>query len=48
MKYLGIDYGKKYIGLALSDDGGVMAFPYKVISNNQETTKEINEIIQTL
>jgi len=33
MKYLGIDYGTKRIGLAVSDDNGEMAFPYVVIQN---------------
>jgi len=33
MKYLGIDYGTKRIGLAISDDNGEMAFPYVVIPN---------------
>lgn len=27
MRYLGVDYGRKRIGLALSDPGGVLAFP---------------------
>ncbi len=31
MRYLGIDYGTKRIGLALSDIEGKMAFPHKVI-----------------
>jgi putative Holliday junction resolvase len=30
-KILGIDYGTKKIGLALSDDSGTFAFPYGVI-----------------
>ncbi|HRH26396.1 MAG TPA: Holliday junction resolvase RuvX [Candidatus Paceibacterota bacterium] len=30
-KTLGIDYGTRKIGLALSDDGGTFAFPYGVI-----------------
>lgn len=33
MKYLGVDYGTKRIGLAVSDDDGSMAFPYTVIPN---------------
>lgn len=33
MRYLGIDYGTKKIGLALSDENGKMAFAYKVIGN---------------
>lgn len=30
MKYLGIDYGEKKIGLSVSDENGEMAFPKKV------------------
>ena len=33
MKYLGIDYGSKRVGIALSDEGGRMAFPKMVIKN---------------
>ena len=36
MRYLGIDYGTKRIGLALSDEKGKMAFPYDVVSNTGE------------
>lgn len=32
-KILGIDYGNKYIGLALSDENQKIALPYKVIEN---------------
>ncbi|MDP3727041.1 MAG: Holliday junction resolvase RuvX [bacterium] len=31
MRYLGIDYGEKRIGLALSDAEGRIAFPYKTV-----------------
>lgn len=31
MRYLGIDYGEKRIGLAVSDDAGRFAVPYDVI-----------------
>jgi len=31
MKYLGIDYGTKRIGLARSNEGGTMAFPHGVV-----------------
>lgn len=33
MRYLGIDYGEKRVGLALSDENGKMAFPHSVILN---------------
>jgi RNase H-fold protein (predicted Holliday junction resolvase) len=31
MKYLGIDYGSKRIGLASSTPDGAMAFPHSII-----------------
>ena len=33
MRLLGIDYGAKRIGVALSDEKGKMAFPHSVIAN---------------
>ena len=33
MRYLGIDYGSKKIGLALSDENGTMGFPHSVTAN---------------
>jgi putative Holliday junction resolvase len=46
MKYLGIDYGSKRVGVALSDAGGMMAFPKKVIANKGVTALvgEIREL----
>lgn len=34
MKVIGIDYGTKRIGIAVSDDEGTMAFPRTVLKNN--------------
>lgn len=36
MSLLAIDWGEKRIGLALSEDG-VIAFPYKILENNNAT-----------
>jgi len=47
MRFLGIDYGSKRIGLAVSDDGGTIAFPKKIISNDATTFKKIGEIIKS-
>ena len=44
MKYLAIDYGKKYIGLAVSDDSGSMAFPMHVVKNNNTVLNIIQKI----
>ncbi len=46
MKYLGIDYGSKRVGLATSDEEGKMAFPYAVILNNEKLIDKIGEIIK--
>ncbi len=44
MKHLGIDYGAKRVGLAVSDDGGTIAFPYKVLPNNMELIDMVHNI----
>ncbi len=36
MKYLGIDYGKKMVGIAISDDDGRIAFPRAVVPNDEK------------
>ncbi|MGH7175166.1 MAG: Holliday junction resolvase RuvX [Minisyncoccia bacterium] len=33
MRYLGIDYGSKKIGIALSDENGTMGFPHGILEN---------------
>lgn len=47
MKYLGIDYGSKRVGLSLSDEEGMMAFPYKIIKNDMELVDTIHNICGT-
>ncbi|HBM46207.1 MAG: hypothetical protein UT05_C0003G0019 [Parcubacteria group bacterium GW2011_GWF2_38_76] len=44
MRLLGIDYGTKRVGIALSDEAGVFAYPYSVIKNSKNLTKEIISI----
>lgn len=48
MRYLGIDYGKKRLGLALSDEEGNIAFPRSQLTtyNLQLTIKMIRSIIE--
>lgn len=41
MKILGIDYGTKKIGIAISDEAGRLAFPHKVILNTSDLTEKI-------
>lgn len=44
--YLGIDYGEKRIGLAISDEGGKLAFPKAVLSNDKALLMNIKGIIE--
>lgn len=44
MRYLGIDYGSKKVGLSLSDEEGMMAFPYKIIPNNLDLVDSVHNI----
>jgi putative Holliday junction resolvase len=43
-KFLGIDYGLKRVGIALSDDEGVLAFPKMVIGNTKDIVAQIKKI----
>lgn len=47
MRYLGIDYGSKRVGLALSDEEGMMAFPYSIIPNNMSLVEDISNICKS-
>lgn len=43
---MGIDYGEKRIGLAITDEKKQFAFPYSVIENKSQIIKKIQEIIK--
>jgi len=47
MRYLGIDYGTKRVGIALSDEEGNFAFPNKVIEvkNEPQVIAELISIV---
>lgn len=46
MRYLGIDYGAKRIGLALSDQGAQFAFPHETIPNDATTIDRLRGIVK--
>ncbi len=46
MKILGIDYGLKWIGVALTDDGNRLAFPCETFENNFKLFGRLNELIK--
>lgn len=45
MRYLGIDYGTKKVGLALSDEEGNMAFPHSVVPNDAVFLDTIEQLV---
>ena len=45
MKYLGIDFGTKRVGLALSDDSGSLARPFGVLKNDSSLFDEVDSVI---
>ena len=45
MRHLGIDYGSKRVGIAVSDAAGSMAFPKTVLANDEQLLTEIGELI---
>ena len=46
MRHLGIDYGSKKVGLALSDEAGTMGFPHKILSNTPRLLEELLALIE--
>ncbi len=45
-KFLGIDYGTKRIGLAVSDENGTLAFPKEILLNDANTFKKLGQILK--
>lgn len=46
MQRMGIDFGSKKIGIALTDESGVMAFPHSVIPNDATFFKTIETLVE--
>jgi len=46
MKYLGIDFGTKRIGLAVSDESGMIVRPYSIVKNDKQALLNIISVIQ--
>ena len=46
MRFLGIDYGTKRVGMAISDENGVLAFPNGIFPNDLNLFKEIEIILK--
>lgn len=47
MRYLGIDYGEKRVGVAISDESGTIALPHAVLPNDKFLFGEIKKICES-
>lgn len=45
MRKMGIDYGSKRVGVALTNEDGTMAFPHEVLSNDAKLQEKLEAII---
>lgn len=45
-RFMGIDYGTKRIGVAISDENSTLAFPKEIVLNDSNTFKKIGDIIK--
>lgn len=45
MKYLGIDYGSKYLGIAVSNAEGTIAFPRSTLFNDGSLSANLKEVV---
>jgi len=46
MKYLGIDYGTKRIGVAISDENGRVAFPLAVVPAGRDALSQVDALVE--
>lgn len=46
MKFMGIDYGTKRIGIAVSNEEGTIAFPRATIANDAHTLESLMNLIE--
>lgn len=46
MRYMGIDYGTKRVGVAMSDEEGQMAFPLTTLQNNDALCEQVHALLE--
>lgn len=46
MRYLGIDYGLRKIGLALGDDGSKIASPIETVKNDEHIFSSLQKLVE--
>lgn len=46
MRFLGIDYGTKRVGVAVSDENNTLAFPEEIVSNDSALFEKLERFIK--
>ena len=46
LRFMGIDYGTKRIGVAISDENNTLAFPKEIVLNDVNTLGRLADIIK--
>lgn len=46
MRHLGIDFGTKKVGIAVSDEGGQMGFPHSVVPNDERLLETVIALLR--
>jgi len=47
MRYMGIDYGEKRVGVAFSDELGTMGFPFEVLPNDAKLAEALALLVES-
>jgi len=47
MRYMGIDYGTKKVGIAFSDEEGTMGFPFDIVTNDSHLSDALSLLVET-
>ena len=47
MRYLGLDYGQKRIGIAISDLSNTIATTYDVLANNRNFLESLKKVVES-
>ena len=45
-RFMGVDYGTKRIGVAISDENKTLSFPKEIIQNNKDTFEKLGFLIK--
>jgi putative holliday junction resolvase len=46
MRFIGIDYGVKRVGVAISDEDGAIAFPHSLLMNDKDLLANLQSVIE--